>query len=631
MLRKACTKDPAGRYAHCAEMVPALRAHLASLRTGERTVLADPEAGRTKLALVTMTPPASKTLTIIGQSLLRSPGASEPAAVGRSRDARKLDTRGPSSAAEAHIAASRRPAWLLPTLLGVGGTLLLGAVLAVILFGRGGDAAPVAASGRTLEADAAVFYEARLEDANAGRHADVVKAVDESAGRFDRTTYSLRIAKLRESSAAKVAEAARKAEEERRAREAEDTRERAALEDALAAVARAEGSGDLAGAARGLKDALAIRDDDGLRSRLARIERALAAEKLVADGEAALAAGALASAGEAFDAARPDALGATKLRAEAGIAEVKRRLAAEAALAAIQARLDAKDWPGAWKAVGEARAAGIDDPKLVECAKAAAKELAPKPAIAGRLGVELVLVPGGTFRMGSDTGRTDERPVHEVTVSAFYVGRFEVTRVQLGAFRRKLKVAPASSTPREREPAVEVGWDEASEFCRYLSALDPEKATYRLPTEAEWEFAARGASGRIYPWGNDPPGPKHANLLGSDDGFDAFAPVGSFRDGATPEGAGHEPVLDMVGNAAEWCADWYGPYPAGAARDPAGPETGTHRAVRGGAHAYDAATWSRSSARARGLPDSRKDTVGFRVARELTAGECEYRRAAGDD
>ena len=150
--------------------------------------------------------------------------------------------------------------------------------------------------------------------------------------------------------------------------------------------------------------------------------------------------------------------------------------------------------------------------------------------------------------------------------------------------------------------------------------------TYRLPTEAEWELAARGPSGRRFPWGETPPGPKHANIAGDADGYERLAPVGSFPKGATPQG-----IVDLFGNAGEWCRDCYGRYPKGAQKDPSGPPKGEHRTARGGSYAYTLAEWPAASTRGYAPPDEELDTIGFRVVRELTADEREFERLAKNE
>ena len=116
-----------------------------------------------------------------------------------------------------------------------------------------------------------------------------------------------------------------------------------------------------------------------------------------------------------------------------------------------------------------------------------------------------------------------------------------------------------------------------------------------------------------------PPGPKHANLQGEADGHRGAAPVGSYRDGATPEG-----IMDMAGNLAEWCADWYGPYPGGPQKNPAGPSRGRARVVRGGSFVFDASCACGAS-RAGRRPDNPSESIGFRVVRELTPVELGFR------
>lgn len=193
------------------------------------------------------------------------------------------------------------------------------------------------------------------------------------------------------------------------------------------------------------------------------------------------------------------------------------------------------------------------------------------------------------------------------------MGRHEVTRAQYEAYRQGLRsLAPGDAG---RLPATGVTWQQAVDFCKHLTNADPTGATYRLAREAEWEFAARGAEGRAYPWGATPATQRRANHLGTDDGFEGLAPVGSFAGGSTPQG-----VMDLAGNVSEWCADWYGAYSAESAQDPVGPVTGTSRAVRGSSY-KDEVQWARSSARSYRREDGPLPFIGFRVVRELTDEE----------
>jgi len=615
VVERAVRKQPRERFADAGDMASSLRAHLDSLRPSGRSVLADPQAGATKLAMLAITPPPSRTLTLIGQSMMRQPGSAEVAAMGRAREpASAAATPGTlPTAAGARAFEARRP-WLLPAILAAAGALAVGAVLAVLLLsGRTpADTPSTAAKLDPLELEAKGFFEAQQAAVDAGRLAEAVSALEAAGARYDATSYGVRITRLLQAASARLA-AEREAAEKRRRED--DAR----LEELLARARAAEASGDLAGAAALLESALGVRDDPALRERLARIERTLAAIKLLDEARELERAGDLEGAIDRYARALPDLPEPSRAEAERLLAAARRRLALERAIAAVEADFQAKRFREAWARLEEAAGSGLADRRLDRLRREVASSLAPPRELVGPLGVAFVLVPGGTFSMGSDSGRADERPAREVTVSAFYIARFETTRAQLDAFRRKLNVVPPPQSPREREPAVEVAWDEAMAFCKYLSALDGSGATYRLPTEAEWEFAARGPLGRVYPWGNAAPGPRHANLLGRADGFERLAPVGSFPDGATPEG-----VHDMIGNAAEWCLDWYGPYPAGPATDPIGPASGKYRAVRGSAFAYDAANWSRGSARGAADPAKGADTLGFRVARELSAEERRF-------
>ncbi len=280
----------------------------------------------------------------------------------------------------------------------------------------------------------------------------------------------------------------------------------------------------------------------------------------------------------------------------------------------------AKRWRQVWDAVGKARRSGIADGRLDALAKKAASALAPSKRLMGPFGIELVLVRGGQFRMGSADGEDDERPVHQATVSSFYIGRHEVTRSQFNAFRKGLRSLPDGAP--DRKPVGSVSWQSAVDTCRYLSSIDPRGGTYRLPTEAEWEYAARGAEGRKYPWGDEAPTPSRLNALIGGKGLGALSDVGSHPAGNTPTG-----IADMAGNVFEWCADWHGPYPVAPQDDPVGAETGTKRVARGGAYALEAAA-SRSALRGTRPPDKPLPLIGFRVVRVLTAEEKMFERLA---
>ncbi len=224
-----------------------------------------------------------------------------------------------------------------------------------------------------------------------------------------------------------------------------------------------------------------------------------------------------------------------------------------------------------------------------------------------RTGIEYVPVAGGSFMMGSEDLDDDTRPVHRVEVSAFFLGRFEVTRAQYSRYMAATGAsAPAHWTNKrfigDEKPVIAVTWDEAVAFCKWADG--------RLPTEAEWEYAARGSEGRKFPWGNTQPDLTRATFA-MDIGFDGTRPVGAAPAGGSPFGA-----LDLAGNAFEWCSDWYSPnaYAGGPTRDPSGPEKGTLRVIRGGSW-ISLPDACRSSARTAFRPESRSTMLGFRVAR----------------
>ncbi len=257
---------------------------------------------------------------------------------------------------------------------------------------------------------------------------------------------------------------------------------------------------------------------------------------------------------------------------------------------------------------------------------------APEPRFTNSVGMKMVLVPGGSFVMGSPEGepgrRPDEGPAGEVAVSGpFYVAATEVSNGQFTAVMGK---SPAVHPRRRRNPGQtpvdSVTWDEAAEFCRRLTAKEPDRRAgwgYRLPTEAEWEYACRAGTttpfwsgdklvlgrGGIFDLDKDQ---REKSGLGEADPGQAAVekyppfPVGS----TTPNPFG---LSDTHGNVWEWCADYYAPdYADRAATDPKGPAKGELRVLRGGSWKESAAR-CRSAAR-RGLsPTAREDDVGFRV------------------
>jgi formylglycine-generating enzyme required for sulfatase activity len=242
----------------------------------------------------------------------------------------------------------------------------------------------------------------------------------------------------------------------------------------------------------------------------------------------------------------------------------------------------------------------------------------------------MVLVPAGEFPMGSSAADpragNDEQPQHIVYLDAFWIDRTEVTNTHyarflnsLGDHRGTCDGHDCAETRLEEEdspilhqqgryvvetgfedhPATEVSWYGARTYCAWAGA--------RLPTEAEWEKAARGVDGRAYPWGNAPPDCDKAQY---GDCGGKTAPVGARPVGASPYGA-----RDMAGNVWEWVADWYDPayYALSPAQNPRGPAGGLRKVFRGGSWGYPP-TFMRAADRARNRPTYAGFNVGFRCA-----------------
>jgi formylglycine-generating enzyme required for sulfatase activity len=246
----------------------------------------------------------------------------------------------------------------------------------------------------------------------------------------------------------------------------------------------------------------------------------------------------------------------------------------------------------------------------------------------------MVYVPAGEFEMGSTEGSDDEQPVHTVALDGFWIDRTEVTNAQFAAFLNDegnqeeggaawldlgseyclIEWSGGDFQPRSGyadHPVVEVTWYGAAAYCAWADA--------RLPTEAEWAYAARGPEASVYPWGDAFDGERlnfcDANCefdhrtAAYDDGYARTAPVGSFASGASWCEA-----LDMAGNVWEWVADWYGDYASTAQTNPTGPSSGDSKVLRGGSW-YNSPYFLRSAYRSRSGPDYTWDFDGFRCAR----------------
>ena len=254
------------------------------------------------------------------------------------------------------------------------------------------------------------------------------------------------------------------------------------------------------------------------------------------------------------------------------------------------------------------------------------KEETRKTALssADKGGMEWVRIAGGTFSMGSDDGDSDEKPVHPVTVSSFEMAKSEVTVGQYGACVRAGKcTAPDTGeycnwgkTGRTNHPVNCVEWSQAVAFSRWVGG--------RLPTEAEWEYAARsGGRSWRYPWGSSPV-PDCRGVVMDDERTRGSA--GSETDGCghdrtwpvCSKSAGHsrQGLCDMLGNVWEWTGDWYGSYDSDASRDPKGATGGSHRVLRGCSWS-NAAGGCRAANRFRDTPSRRGSYLGFRPSRSV--------------
>lgn len=221
-----------------------------------------------------------------------------------------------------------------------------------------------------------------------------------------------------------------------------------------------------------------------------------------------------------------------------------------------------------------------------------------------------ILIPEGEFVMGSEEGGFDEKPERRVYLDAFKINQFEVTQFNYAEFvkatghrspfSRYLK--NIESFNDQNQPVIYVTWEDADDYCRWRGG--------RLPTEAEWERAAKGTKGAAWPWGSESKA-IFANFLGTDDQFHYTSSVGTFEQDKSSFG-----LYDVAGNVREWVQDWYEEqyYRHAPNRNPKGPEQGEMKAMRGGSW-NDSPLSGRTSARMKMFPDYRDTTVGFRCAK----------------
>jgi formylglycine-generating enzyme required for sulfatase activity len=242
-------------------------------------------------------------------------------------------------------------------------------------------------------------------------------------------------------------------------------------------------------------------------------------------------------------------------------------------------------------------------------------------------GAQMVLIPGGEFVMGSDAADAgpDEQPLTPVTLSEFYMSRFPVTNAEYEQFdptHRQKRMEGAG----DDHPVVYVSSLEAIKYCQWL--CEKHWKNYRLPTEAEWEFAARGIDARKYPWGNHDRRGGFANFADAstafawrdsqvNDGYPETSPVGAF-----PGGASFFGLEDMAGNVWEWCLDFYQPLAGSPKRNPRGVASGSKRVYRGG-------SWKsrfsnlRATARNSNAVNYSCNDVGFRIVCQCVADDSE--------
>ncbi len=241
------------------------------------------------------------------------------------------------------------------------------------------------------------------------------------------------------------------------------------------------------------------------------------------------------------------------------------------------------------------------------------------------IGIEMVRVDSGTFVMGSSIGPAPEKPARRVTLTRpFYLGTYLVTQAQWSAVMGATPWTARLNDPninRWRDPAlgipnvatgkdcptVFVTWNECAEFAGKLSLK--ESKPYRLPSEAEWEYACRAGTSTVYPFGNDPsPLGEYAWFGGSVKSDDCARPVGGKK--ANPWG-----FYDMLGNVLEWCNDWFanGYYVRAPGENPPGPAVGNKKALRGG-YWHSSDREARPAARIGNPPEEPTEFIGFRLA-----------------
>ncbi|HSR69553.1 MAG TPA: formylglycine-generating enzyme family protein [Acidobacteriota bacterium] len=223
-------------------------------------------------------------------------------------------------------------------------------------------------------------------------------------------------------------------------------------------------------------------------------------------------------------------------------------------------------------------------------------------------GSVMVYVPAGTFTMGSEEGDSDEMPVRQVYLDAFYIDKYEVSN---RLWRRSgLPLPPPPSWGiQDQKPVVNVDWNDVQKYMQWSGK--------RLPSEAEWEKAARGTDGRTYPWGDDPPRNEYLIWEEHPVSRESIGDIGCCPQGASPYGA-----VNMAGNVYEWCQDWYDAefYQTAPQRNPVNDKAAKMRVLRGGAFVHKP-PHHRTSYRYRLYPFDKTPYIGFRCVLSAPAGE----------
>ncbi|MEL6849594.1 MAG: formylglycine-generating enzyme family protein [Bacteroidota bacterium] len=220
----------------------------------------------------------------------------------------------------------------------------------------------------------------------------------------------------------------------------------------------------------------------------------------------------------------------------------------------------------------------------------------------------MIRIAGGTFQMG-DTVEDDEKPIHPVTVSTFYLAETELSFAQYDFYCEQTgrKMPNDEGWGRDNRPVINVSWDDAQSYIQWLNA-QPGQSGWRLPTEAEWEYAAGGGASVRTQWA----GTDSERYLGN------YAIYNTNKTSSVKSKRVHGELYDMSGNVREWCLDWYGRdyYVDSPASNPQGPSTGTERVLRGGGWS-SYADKCRVASRRGHWPDYRIRNIGFRLARSL--------------